>query len=351
MPQTADPQKIPCTMRALLLTDHHENLRDAIAGMKVVERAVPTLKPGQVLVRIDAAPCNPSDLLFLQGKYGTLKTLPTVPGWEGAGTVVASGGGWLGWWLTGKRVACGQQADRDGTWAEYVVANAAECIPLMRRVPIEQAASLIINPLTALGLLETARRNGHRAAIHTAGASQLGRMMLVMAAEARFPLIHVVRRAAQVELLKSLGAEHVLNSSDETFPQQLEAAAERLHATATFEAVAGDTTGTVLNAMPPASTVYLYGALSEEPCGNFNPVEVIFHGKTVTGFFLGSWVRRQGRLGMFRATGRVQRMVIDGRIKTTIQRRLTLDEAVEGIQQYVEHMTEGKVLLMPHGTA
>ena len=92
-------------MRAVVLEEYRENVQDAIDGLRIGELPVPTPKAGQVLVRIEAAPCNPSDLLLLQGKYGSLKKMPTVPGWEGAGTVVMSGGGWLAGWLQGKRVA------------------------------------------------------------------------------------------------------------------------------------------------------------------------------------------------------------------------------------------------------
>jgi NADPH:quinone reductase-like Zn-dependent oxidoreductase len=74
---------------------------DAMDGLKVVDRPVPSLRRGQVLVRIEAAPCTPSDLLLLQGRCGVLKTSPCVPGWEAAGTVVASGGGSLAGWLKG----------------------------------------------------------------------------------------------------------------------------------------------------------------------------------------------------------------------------------------------------------
>src|SRR6187455_3208387 len=110
---------IPEKMRAVVLEEYRENGADAIRGLAVRDRPVGKPRPGQVLVRIEAAPCNPSDLLLLQGKYGTLKTLPTVPGWEGAGTVVASGGGWYGSWLVGKRVACALRgSERSGTWAE-----------------------------------------------------------------------------------------------------------------------------------------------------------------------------------------------------------------------------------------
>ncbi|MCI0334064.1 MAG: zinc-binding dehydrogenase [Planctomycetes bacterium] len=340
---------IPERMRAVVLEAYREDVVDAIAGLKVVEQTVPPLRRGQALVRVEAAPCNPSDLLLLQGKYGSLKTLPSVPGWEGAGTVVASGGGLLAGWLNGKRVACALRGDRDGTWAEYFVANATECVPLKRAVPFDQAASLIVNPFTAIGLLETARRGGHRAAVSTAAASQLGRMLLAMAGEARFPLVNVVRRDAQVELLKSLGAEHVLNSSSEGFVEELMAVCKRLRATIAFEAIGGNMTGTLVSAMPRGSAVYLYGALSEQPCGGIDPVEVIFNAKSIHGFYLGSWLRRRGALGVLRAALRVQKLLVEGRIETTIQRRLKLDEVVDGLRQYVDNMTDGKVLITPHG--
>jgi NADPH:quinone reductase len=341
----------PQKMRALVLDEYRENIADALSSLQVRELPVPAPEKGQVLVRIEAAPCNPSDLLLLQGRYGTLKKLPTVPGWEGAGEVVASGGGWLANWLAGKRVACGLQGDRNGTWAEYFLANASECLPLKRQITFDQGASLIINPFTAVGLLETARQGGHRAAVHTAGASQLGRMLQALAAETNYPLIQVVRREAQVELLKSLGASHVLNSARETFPEELKATCDRLGATVAFEAVAGAMTGTIMNAMPPRSAVYVYGALSEEPCGNIDPVQLIFHNKEIKGFYLGTWMRRRGTWGILRAAGQVQRMLIDGRIAGVVERRVSLDEAKEGLRNYVENMTAGKVLITPHARA
>jgi NADPH:quinone reductase-like Zn-dependent oxidoreductase len=334
-------------MRALVLEEYREDITAAIGGLKISELPVPRPRRGQVLVRIERAPCNPSDLLLLQGKYGTLKKLPTVPGWEGAGEVVASGGGWLAGWLQGKRVACALQGDRSGTWAEYFVASAKQCIPLKPQLTFDKAASLIINPFTAAGLLDTARRGSHAAAVHTAAASQLGRMLQAMAAEANYPVINVVRREAQVDLLKSRGATYVLNSSHESFLDELKSLCDRLKATAAFESIAGDMTGTVFNAMPHGSTVYLYGALSEEPCSNIDPLELIFHDKAVAGFYLGAWMRRRGTLGILRTASKLQRMLIDNRIETTIQRRVTLDEVQDGLTQYVNNMTSGKILIMP----
>jgi NADPH:quinone reductase-like Zn-dependent oxidoreductase len=339
-------------MRAVVLPEYHADLAAAIRALKVEQRPVATPRRGQVLVRIEAAPCNPSDLLLLQGKYGTMKTLPTVPGWEGAGTVVASGGGWYGSWLVGKRVACALRGTkRDGTWTEYFLAANGECVPLKAAVPIDQAASLIINPMTAIALLETARRAGHTAAVHTVGASQLGRMMLAIAADMNYPLIHLVRRKSQAEMLRSRGAQYVIDTSREGFADELKTLSAKLHATAAFEAIAGEMTGIVLNVLPPTSTMYLYGALSESPCAGIDPIELVFHGKTLTGFFLGNWMRERGILGVIRAASKVQRLIIDRRIETTFQRRLRLDDVVDGLQQYAAHMTDGKVLITPHGAA
>lgn len=337
----------PTQMRALVLDRYGEDVIGAIAGLKVDTRPVPVPGHGQVLVRVAAAPCNPSDLLLLQGKYGALKTLPTVPGWEGAGQVVAHGGGWLARWLQGRPVSFAVQGDRDGTWAQYVLADADACIPLRREVPIEQAASLIINPFTALGLLDTARRGGHRAAVHTAAASQLGRMLVALTRDRRFPIIHIVRRVEQVDLLRSLGATHVLNLAAPDFVDTLRTTCRQLQATVAFDAVAGDLTGLLLQNLPAGSTVYVYGALSQQACSQIDPIDLIFRDKAVAGFFLGTWRRRQGSLRMMRLARRVQQLLLDGTIATTIQRRLTLDQAVAGLQQYATHMTDGKVLICP----
>jgi NADPH:quinone reductase-like Zn-dependent oxidoreductase len=117
-----------------------------------------------------------------------------------------------------------------------------------------------------------------------------------MANDMAFPLINIVRREAQAQMVRSLGAKHVLNSTSDGFVGELKLLCQRLNATATFEAVAGEMTGTVLNAVPPGSIVYVYGALSEEACGNIDPVELVFHDKTLTGFFLSNWLDRRGTI-------------------------------------------------------
>jgi NADPH:quinone reductase len=340
---------MPDNMRAIIFDAYREPVEDAIAQLRVDTRPVPRPQRGQVLVRVEAAPCNPSDLLLLTGQYGVRKTLPAAPGWEGAGAVVLSGGGFIANRLAGKRVAFGTQSDRDGTWSQFTLAEANMCIPLRAGVDVEQGASLIINPMTAMGLLDEARRNKHRAAVSTAAASQLGRMLLSVSRDLRFPLIHVVRRNDQVELLRSLGAEHVLNSEDPEFTGQLRDLCARLHATMAFDAVAGEMSGKLLQSMPPKSTVLVYGVLSGENCCGIDPADLLFQDKRLEGFYLSNWLKRQGLIRTLLAANRVQRMIISGRLHTEIARRLRFDDLKQGLLDYCRNMTAGKAIITPWG--
>ena len=124
---------------------------------------VPVPQSGQVLIRVECAPLNPSDLYFLQGNYAGTYEYPLVPGGEGSGTVISNGGGLYGWSLVGKRVAFTRAAERGGkftmggSYGEYCVTNAYQCIQLDPATSIEQGASGTVNPLTAIGLAEKAK--------------------------------------------------------------------------------------------------------------------------------------------------------------------------------------------------
>jgi NADPH:quinone reductase-like Zn-dependent oxidoreductase len=334
-------------MQALVLNAYDSDLERAIRSLQLDVRPIPRLKRGQVLVKMEAAPCNPSDLLFLQRMYGVVKTLPTVPGWEGAGTVV-SAGSLMGQWLVGRRVAVGGQGDQDGTWAEYLVANAfGGCVPLHKDLDIEQGASLLVNPVTAVGLLDEAKKRGAKGVVQTAAASQAGRMIIRLAQDAGTPLVNIVRRPEQVDLLHELGADNVLDSSAPDFQGQLADICTRLKVTAAFDAVAGAMTGQLLEAMSEGAVVFVYGALSQEECSGINPISLIFRDKRVEGFFLGQWIRKRGLLNVLRQSNRLQKLIATGQIQTTIQRRVGLYEAVEALLHYKDNMTAGKILIKP----
>jgi NADPH:quinone reductase-like Zn-dependent oxidoreductase len=339
--------KIPTDMQALVLNAYNADLETAIRNLQFSVRPVPRLKPGQVLVKMEAAPCNPSDLLFLQSMYGVVKTLPTVPGWEGAGTVI-SAGSLMGQWLVGRRVAVSGQGDQDGTWAEYFVADAfGGCVPLHKDLDTEQGATLLVNPLTAVGLLDEAKKRGAKGVMQTAAASQAGRMIIRLAQDAGTPLVSIVRRPEQVDLLHELGADNVLNSSAPDFQQQLVDICTQLKVTAAFDAVAGAMTGQLLEAMPEGAVVFVYGALSQDKCSGINPISLIFQDKRVEGFFLAQWIRKRGLLNVIRQSYRVQKLIVSGQLHTTIQRRVGMDEAVGALLHYKDNMTAGKILIKP----
>jgi NADPH:quinone reductase-like Zn-dependent oxidoreductase len=338
---------VPNRARALVLDAYDLDHLKAIRSLHVEERDIPTPGPGEVLIRVEAAACNPSDLLFLTGSYVSAKDLPSAPGWEGAGTVVAAGSGLFGSFLKGRRVAFGTLETSDGSWGEYCLTEAKRCIPVAKDVSTEQAADLIVNPMTAIGMLAEARKGKHRAAISTAGASQLGRMVLALAKREGYPVIHTVRRPEQAELLRSLGADHVLDSSTPDFERELSAKAQDLGATIAFDAIAGESPNQLLEAMPPLSKVLVYGVLAGSREIPMDVGPVLSKASGIEGFYLIHWMENVGPLQLLLAARKAQKLFADGTFKTQIARRVSLEDAVSGIEAYLEDMTGGKTLICP----
>ena len=316
-------------------------------SLTVAELPVPRPGPGEVLVKVFASPVNPSDLMFITGNYGFKKALPATPGFEGSGTVVDSGRGMMAQFMKGRRVACGvaDATSRSGMWAEYVVTSAQLCVPLSKRVEMEQGATMLVNPLSAWALVEEARHGGHRAIVQTAAASALGRMVVRLGQKFGLPVINVVRRAEQVALLRGMGAEHVLNSNDSGFDEALRSLCNKLGASISFEAVSGEMSGRVLRAQPRGSRMLIYGGLSMQGV-TIDPGSLIFEEKHVEGFWLSAWLRNRNILSQLRVARQVQEL-LGGDLKTEIRARLPLEKAAEGLAQYAADMTAGKVLLVP----
>src|SRR5215472_12930657 len=334
---------LPSTMHAVQLKDY----QGEPGSITVAEVPVPRPGPGEVLVRVAASPVNPSDLMFIAGNYGFKKPLPATPGFEGSGTVVEVGSGMMARFMKGRRVACAaaDAKSKSGTWAEYVVTSAQFCVPLSKQVEMEHAATMLVNPLTAWALVDKARRGGHRAAVQTAAASALGRMLVRLGQKFSLPVVNVVRRSEQVDLLRGMGAEHVLNSTDPGFDDELRRVCHKLGATIAFEAVAGEMSGRVLRAQPQGSRMLVYGGLSLRAV-EIDPSSLIFEGKHVEGFWLSAWLRGNNLLSQLRIANQVQKLLA-GELKTEIRARLPLEKAAEGLAQYAANMTAGKVLLVP----
>jgi NADPH:quinone reductase len=290
--------EIPATMRQLrsLVTPEGE--------LRLSVDTVDTPRPGErdVLVRVEAAPVNPSDLGLLLAMAdvsqavaeGPVLTAPIAEpvmralvarvglamavGNEGAGVVVAAGDSPEAQALLGRTVGFLGGA----TYAEYCPTSPRMCLPLPEGADPVDAASSFVNPLTALGMVETMRREGHTGLVHTAAASNLGQMLNRICLTDGVPLVNVVRRPDQAALLRDLGATHVCDSSEPTFEADLVAALRDTGATLAFDAVGGgQLAGQLLNAMEAAivspdapynrygsdvhKQVYVYGALDRRP--------------------------------------------------------------------------------------
>lgn len=328
---------IPQTMKCLLLSSY-----DGVESLVYTEKSVPAVPEGYVLVKMIAAPVNPSDVMFCQGLYGVKRDLPTVAGFEGCGTVVKSGGGFWANRLVGKFVACGSQ-ESDGTWAEYMVVSALTCLPLPEETPVSSAACALVNPVSAWALFEPLRKGQVPAMIQTAAASQLGRMILRLSLKYSKNVIHIVHRPALVALLKNMGAKYVLDSSAPDFEESLKEIAHLLKATYAIDAVAGSLTGRVLAAMPVHSTIHVYGALSLEGC-LVNPQQFIFEDKKVEGFWLKKWIGNKNPLSLLLELSKLTKMLTK-ELKTEVAVTLSLAEAAQELPNHLHELSKGKILL------
>jgi NADPH:quinone reductase len=215
---------------------------------------------------------------------------------------------------------------------------------LRKNVDLEQGAALLINPMTAWALMEEARRGRHRAVVQTAAASALGRMIVRLGKRFSIPVINVVRRAEQVELLRKLGAAYVVNTSEPEFDKRLGELCHKLGASIGFDAVAGEMSAIVLRAQPQGSRLLVYGALSLQ-ASQADPACLIFEAKRLEGFWLTSWLRSRTLLGQLRLARQIQKLLRSD-LKTDFQAKVPLQEAGRALQQYAGNMTAGKVLLM-----
>jgi NADPH2:quinone reductase len=314
---------------------------------KLAWREIPVPRPraGQVLVRMAAAPINPSDIGQLTGSsYSGEHTYPFTLGLEGSGVVVAAGAGWLPRLLVGRRVACTAPMPGDGTWAEYMVTAARLCVLLNKSVSLEQGAMLLINPLSALAMFEMAARGKHRALVSTAAASALGGMLVRLGQRHNVPIIHIVRRPAQVDLVRERGGVHVLNSSDTDFVGQLRTLARHLQATLWLDAIGGRFTQQLAEAAPYGSRLLLYSRLSEEDCV-IDARTALTKNLHFDGWFLANWLREKNLLQVLRTSQRAQALLASD-LQSPVQSRRPLATTQQAVEDYLHNMTAGKILLM-----
>ncbi|MGZ3238566.1 MAG: zinc-binding dehydrogenase [Burkholderiaceae bacterium] len=274
--------------------------------LSLVSVPIPVPAENEVLIRIEASPINPSDIGLLFGpadmSTATLTDSADGPvvtaripdkamksmaarvdvsmpvGNEGAGTVVGAGASAAAQQMLGKTVAVLGGA----MYSQYRCVPAEQCMLLPDGTTAAEGASAFVNPLTALGMVETMRREGHKALVHTAAASNLGQMLSRICLKEHIGLVNIVRKQEQADLLKAAGAQYVCNTESETFMQDLTDALTATGATIAFDAIGGGRlAGQILSCMEAAANrnakeysrygsttfkqVYIYGGLDTRP--------------------------------------------------------------------------------------
>ena len=354
--------------------------------LSLVEIEVPEPGPDEVIVKVEATPLNPSDLALLLGpadissarlsgsaqrpvvtadipakfmKMVNARLGQSLPvGNEGAGTVIAAGSSATAQALLGKTVgmAGGEMYTR------YRCMNAMMCMELPEGTSAADGASCFVNPMTALGMVETMRAEGHTALVHTAAASNLGQMLNRLCLEEEIDLVNIVRKPEQEKTLRDLGAKYVCNSSADSFSKDLNSALVTTGATLAFDATGGGKlASTILSSMEFAAAqamteynrygsdvykqVYVYGFLDRNPT-----TLSINYGFCwgMGGWLLTHFLQKAGTPKMMEMRARVS-----NGLKTTFashySREISLVEALslQAINEYARQATGEKFLINP----
>ena len=343
--------------------------------------------PDEVVVRVEASPINPSDLGLLVGaadmttaKETSTKDGPVIRakvpdaamramagrldesmpvGNEGAGVVIKTGSSDAAKALMGKTVAMIGGA----MYAQYRTMRAKDCLPLPDGTTPAEGASCFVNPLTALGMTETMRREGHKALVHTAAASNLGQMLNKICLKDGIDLVNIVRSSEQADILRKIGAKHIVDSSAATFMDDLTGALVETGATIAFDAIGGGKlAGQILTCMEIAvnktakvysrygssvhKQVYIYGGLDIRPTELNRSFGMAW---AIGGWLLFPFLQKIGP-----ADGAKLRARVVAELKTTFAshytRVVSLEEALtlSNIAVYNKRATGEKFLINPN---
>jgi len=308
-------------------------------------RDVPAPQPGkgEVRVRMTYSPINPSDLLVVRGEYGRLPSLPATPGFEGMGVVEASGGGLLGKLRLGRRVAV--LNGNGGNWQEQVIVPAKQVAPVPSAISDEQAATFFVNPASALVMTQYILKVPRGAwLLQTAAGSALGRMVIRLGRHVGFRTINVVRRKEQVEELLAVGADAVINSSEESIEEKVRTITKSEAVHFALDAVGGPTALSVVKSLADEARLIVYGTLSGQPI-SLDSRLLMTGSRCIEGFWLSNWVRRQRPLTMLGLFRRIRKLMAAGVLHSDVAATFPFEEIHAAVREAAKSGRSGKILL------
>ena len=303
---------------------------------------VPLVLPGkdQILVKMEYATINPVDEYIMLGYNKYLPQNPHPVGTEGSGTVVAIGTDLKISHKVGDKV----HVTGFGSMADYYLAKSEDCSPILNNLSFEEASSHYINPATVYYMGVRAERGGHKAAVHTVGSSQLGKMLIRYFKLKGIKLINLVRRDEAIEELKKEGADYVLNMKWPDFEERLKEVCEKENATLAFDAVGGDLTNKILKCLQPKAECLVYGCMSSTDVHNINIME-LFKGKTVGALGMFDYAGERKEKGTFNEFLREINALLPVMFTTKVAKVFKLEEIEEALPCSQASGSKGKVLL------
>lgn len=316
--------------------------------LRNVEMEKPRPGNGEVLVRMLAAPVNPSDLMFVRGQYTIPAQCPATPGFEGVGIVEQSGGGLRGMLFTGKRVVVLNK--RGGNWAEYAVVPSNQVIPVSSQLSLEQAATFFVNPATAWVMTrEVLRVPQGQWLLQTAAGSALGRMIIRLGKSCGFRTLNVVRREAVADELRRIGADHVevfdgSDSETERLLQSVHRIVGPQGVLYAVDAVGGSTGSAVVRSLGDGGRMLAFGTLSGQPL-QFSPRTLMTVSSRVEGFWLGHFMNHTSLLFKLRLVRRLTKLIQLGVLSSEIAAEFSMDQIASAARSAEDSSWSGKTLL------
>ena len=297
---------------------------------------------GEVLVRMLLSPVNPSDLLFIKGKYGNQPTLPQVPGFEGVG-IVEAGKGLLAWRVMGKRVSVIGQGD--GRWQEKIIIPARQAVPVPSYLSDQQAASFFVNPATAYVMTQKVLKvPGGAWLLQSAATGALGRMIVRLGKRFGFKTINIVRKKQQAEILRNDGADAVISLDQENIQESVMKITNGKGVSYAVDAVGGEVGSQMILSLARNGKMLVYGRMSGEPL-KFEPGDIMKGQKTIQGFWLSEWAKDQGVLTMLGLFGKLGSLIREGVLDTPAGSVFELDNFKNALIEAESESKGGKIYL------
>ncbi len=322
--------------------------------LKLTERRFKELAKDEVLVKVMCSTIHPADISFLRGTYGKEKpNTPLIPGFEGSGVVVKVGED-VDKSLLNKRVGLSGRVEKDGTysglWSQYAYANYKHLMVFNKEIGYETICFSIGNPLTAVGFVDTVKKNGLTSLGQNGASSAFGKILTRLCKREGIKTVNIVRKEAYVQPLFDMGADYVLNSSNPDWEDELKRLCQENNVKNFFECVGGDYTGRILKCLPDEATVYHFGNLELKRLGMIDTSDFIFAKKKLTGWWLTGWLQNLSLEEALKAKNYVVSDLESGSdmFTSNVSKSYPFEEYQNAFEYYFTNMSEGKVIIRPN---